>query len=58
MLGTVTSAIVTAEITGETLVLGTRLMDPLSEYSTEYYPFPRPWKKNRKAKVCESLQGT
>lgn len=54
MLNIVVNAIVTAVITRETLVLGTRLMDPVSEYST----FPRPWKKNLQVKVCKSLEGT
>lgn len=42
MLSTVVSAVVTAVMTLETLVLGTRLMDPVSEYST----FHRAQKKN------------
>lgn len=41
MLNTAAGAIVTTVITGETLALGTRQMDPLSECSTECYPFPR-----------------
>ena len=53
MLSTVVSAVVTAVMTLETLVLGTRLMDPVSEYST----FHRA-QKNLKGKVCKSLEGT
>lgn len=58
MLSAAASAIITAAITGETLVFRARLTDPLSEYSTGYYAVPRPWEKNGKVEVCRSLQGT
>lgn len=43
------SAIATAVITREAQVLGTRLVNPCSEYCTEYYPFLDPLSEGTQA---------